>query len=165
VTFAAHHPKGLHRLFLFSIWVKGISGLLEAATGILVIFISPRVLENLVVFLTAPELSEDPDDALARYLAGAVHRYSTDTQGFLATYLILHGAIRVFLVGALLAKKRWAYPVSLAALGSFIVYQAYRFTLTHSVWLLMLTIVDLVVAYLIWEEYRRPRPATPGARG
>jgi uncharacterized membrane protein len=48
----------------------------------------------------------------------------------------------------------WAYPASLAALGLFIVYQLYRFTDTHGIGLIILTIFDLVVMVLIWQEYK-----------
>ena len=43
---------------------------------------------------------------------------------------------------------------SLAALVLFIGYQGYRFVQTHSLWLVLLTVVDLGVAYLIWDEYQ-----------
>ncbi len=154
MTFASRHQKGLHQLFLISIWIKGISGILETLAGIAAVFVEPRALEAVVLFLTAPELSEDPDDWFANFLGGAVRQYSADTQTFLSTYLMIHGLIRVFLVGGLLRRKLWAYPVSLAALGLFIVYQGRRFMHTHSLWLVFLTVLDLGVAYLIWDEYR-----------
>nr|WP_258171938.1 DUF2127 domain-containing protein [Burkholderia contaminans] len=38
--------------------------------------------------------------------------------------------------------------------GLFIGYQVYRFTFTHSVWLLLVTALDIVVIALTWHEYR-----------
>src|SRR5713226_9673 len=149
MTFASRHQKGLHRLFLISIWIKGISGILETLAGVVAVFVEPRALEAVVLFLTAPELSEDPDDWFANFLGGAVRRYSADTQTFLSIYLISHGLVRVFLVAGMLRRRLWAYPVSLAALALFIAYQGNRFLHTHSLWLVFLTIVDLGVAYLI----------------
>ena len=98
MTFAFRHQKGLHQLFLISVWIKGLSGILETLAGIVAIFVEPRALESVVLFLTATELSEDPDDWFAKFLGGAVHQYSVDTQTFLSVYLISHGLIRVFLV-------------------------------------------------------------------
>ena len=43
--------------------------------------------------------------------------------------------------------------MALAVFGLFIVYQAYRFTLTHSSWLVLITVVDIVVIALTWYEY------------
>ncbi len=154
MNFASRHQRGLHQLFLISIWIKGISGILETLAGIAAVFVEPRALEAVVLFLTAPELSEDPDDWFATFLGGAVRQYSADTQAFLSMYLISHGLIRVFLVAGMLRGKLWAYPVSLGALGLFIAYQGERFMHTHSLWLVFLTLVDLGVAYLIWDEYQ-----------
>jgi uncharacterized membrane protein len=36
----------------------------------------------------------------------------------------------------------------------FIMYQLYRFSFTHSVWLLVITILDMVVIWLTWREYK-----------
>ena len=153
MTFANQHQKGLHSLFLFTVWIKGISGLLESFAGILVFLVEPRTLETFVVYLAAPELAEDPDDWLAKFAIEAASQYSADTQVFLYAYWISPGVIRVFLVSALLSGKLWAYPLSLGALALFIAYQVHRFMQTHSLWLVILTIVNLGVAYLIWEEY------------
>jgi uncharacterized membrane protein len=37
------------------------------------------------------------------------------------------------------------------------VYQLYRFSLSHSLWLVLITLVDLVVIALTWQEYRYVR--------
>jgi uncharacterized membrane protein len=41
--------------------------------------------------------------------------------------------------------------------GAFIVYQLYRFTFTHGIGLIALSVFDLVVIWLIWLEYRALR--------
>jgi uncharacterized membrane protein len=63
----------------------------------------------------------------------------------------------VLLVIGLLRNKLWAYPVSLVALGLFIVYQLYRFSYTHGIGLIILTIFDIIVIALIYHEYRLVR--------
>jgi len=45
---------------------------------------------------------------------------------------------RILPIG-LLRNKVWAYPISLAVLGLFIVYQLYRFSHTHGYGLIVLT--------------------------
>jgi uncharacterized membrane protein len=66
----------------------------------------------------------------------------------------MHGAIKILLVAALLRGKMWSYPLSIWVLGAFIAYQGYRYTLTHSPWLIALTALDVVVVALVWNEYR-----------
>jgi uncharacterized membrane protein len=39
-------------------------------------------------------------------------------------------------------------------LGAFCVYQVYRYTHTHSEALLWLTVFDVAVVVLTWQEYR-----------
>ena len=143
-----------HTFFLLSVWSKGVAGLLETIGGLLLLFIPHTGLNALVVFLTAPELAEDPTDRVATLLHRMVQELGADTKLFASGYLILHGIIKVFLVAGLLGRRLWSYPVSLWFLAGFIAYQAYRFFFTHSLWMIALTIVDLIVAFLIWREYQ-----------
>ena len=64
---------------------------------------------------------------------------------------------KLLLVGALLRRKLWAYPIAMIAFGAFILYQLYRFTFTHSIGLIALSVFDLAVIWLIWLEYRALR--------
>jgi uncharacterized membrane protein len=63
-------------------------------------------------------------------------------------------------------NELWAYPLAIGVFSAFSVYQVYRFTHTHSITLLLLTVFDLLIVYLTWEEYRveksrRSAPAKP----
>ena len=143
-----------HMFFLISVWSKGIAGLIETIGGMVLLLIPHTRLNALVVLLTAPELAEDPTDRVATLLQRMVHELSADTKLFASGYLIVHGVIKVVLVTGLLRRRLWSYPVSLWFLAGFIAYQAYRFFFTHSLWMIALTIVDLIVAFLIWREYQ-----------
>jgi len=127
---------------------------LETLAGVPFFFVTPRAIEDFVVLLTAPELPEDPNDWIATTIRRAVHHFSADTALFAGAYLVIHGLIKIVLVAGLLRGKWWAYPTSLWFLAAFIVYQCYRYAYTHSIWLVLLTILDLIVAYLIWHEYQ-----------
>ena len=143
-----------HTLFLVGVWTKGAAGVVETIGGVLVLFVTQKVLDSMVLFLTAPELAEDPDDQIANYLHTTVQQFSQDTKVFASVYLIIHGLIKLFLVAGLLWDRMWAYPLSLWFIGAFIVYQCYRFAHTHSIWLVVLAAFDLIVAFLIWREYQ-----------
>jgi len=151
---SATREKTLHRLFLISVWLKGGAGLLETLAGVPFFFVTPRAIEAFVVLLTAPELSEDPKDWIATTIRHAVHHFSVGSALFAGAYLIIHGLIKIFLVAGLLRGKLWAYPTSLWFLAAFIVYQCYRYAYTHSIWLVLLTVLDVIVAFLIWHEYQ-----------
>lgn len=149
-----------HGLFLLSVWSKGIAGLVETIAGLLLLLIPQTGLNAFVIALTAPELAEDPTDRVATFLQRMVHDLSADTKLFVSGYLIIHGVIKVLLVFGLLGRRLWSYPVSLWFLGAFVAYQMYRFLFTHSLWLIALTVLDLIVAFLIWREYQDVRDQT-----
>lgn len=112
----------VHRLFAASVLIKGVDGVLETIGGILFMFVSPKALNSLVIFFTAHELSEDPDDWFATSLRHAVHNLSSETELFVSAYLVAHGLIKILVVAGLLRKKLWAYPTALWFLGIFLLY-------------------------------------------
>jgi uncharacterized membrane protein len=62
-------PKdSLDRLFEIGIILKGLNGLVELLGGLLLLFVTPGDIHHFVAVLTQGELSEDPDDVVARYL-------------------------------------------------------------------------------------------------
>jgi uncharacterized membrane protein len=76
---------------------------------------------------------------------------------FGALYLVSHGVVKIALVAALLANRLWAYPWMIVFLIAFIAYQIYRTTFAFSIGLVALTVFDLVVVWLTYEEYRKQR--------
>ena len=106
------------------------------------------------MLLTRPELSENPGDKLALFLRHSAEQFGQGTQTFASLYLVTHGVIKVLLVAGLLRRKMWSYPASLWVLGGFIAYQCWRYAQTHSIWLVLLTALDIVVVLLVWREYR-----------
>ena len=140
-------PQLVHHLFAASVLIKGVDGVLETIGGFLLMFVSPKALNSLVVFFTAHELSEDPDDWFATTLGHTVHNLSPDSK-----------------LAGLLRKKLRAYPAALWFLGIFLLYQLYRFSHTHSLGLLALSAFDLFVASLVWLEYRSQKQHVYNAR-
>lgn len=104
--------------------------------------------------LTQDEIAEDPRDFIANHLCHAASRFSLGSEHFMAIYLLGHGVVKIFVVVALLKNRLWAYPVALIVFGGFVIYQSYRFALTHSVGLIALTVFDLIVMWFIWLEYK-----------
>jgi Predicted membrane protein (DUF2127) len=107
---SAIREKTLHRLFLISVWLKGGAGLLETLAGAPFLFVTPRAIEDFVVLLTAPELSEDPNDCIATTIRRAVHHFSADTALFAGAYLVIHGLIKIFFGRRSLAGKIVGIP-------------------------------------------------------
>jgi uncharacterized membrane protein len=160
-------PKDrLDRLFQIAIIAKGLNGLAELVGGLMLLVETPSGIRHLAVMLTQGELSEDPHDFVAHHLLHTANGLTGSALLFGASYLLLHGAVKVVLVTALLLNKLWAYPCMIVVLLIFIGYQMYRIALHPSPGLVALTVFDSVIVALTWREYRRKRwtPEDPAGR-
>jgi uncharacterized membrane protein len=153
-------PTFIHRAFEVGVGLKGLDGVLEIIGGFFLLTISPPQLSALVQQLTLHELSEDPHDVVAGYLVTLSKGLTSGEQLFGAAYLVTHGIVKLALVAALLKRRLWAYPTAMGIFGLFAAYQLYRYTFTHSWYLLLLTVLDAIVIWLTWLEYARVRIAT-----
>jgi uncharacterized membrane protein len=147
----------IHQIFEVSILLKGAHALIECVGGIALALMSTNTIAVLASRLTQDELIEDPHDFIATHLLAWAQNFAVSTKTFYAFYLLSHGAVKLLLVAGLLKGKLWSYPASLIVLGSFIVYQLYRVSYTHSAGLIVLTVFDAVVMGLIWHEYKLVR--------
>ncbi len=154
----------LHATFEVGVILKGIDGLLEILGAALWLAVKPDQIHRAVALLTQHELSEDPRDAVAMYLVRAADHLSIGSHLFASLYLLSHGVVKVGLVWALLKSKLWAYPAAILVFAGFGLYQMYRYASSHSLAMLILTVLDVVVIALTWAEYRRLRQAHPAHR-
>jgi uncharacterized membrane protein len=144
----------LRDAFRTGITVKGADGLLEAMGGVLLWFIKPRAMSRVLRVLSLHELSRDPQDFIGTRLLHISERLAHADPMFASIYLLIHGLAKVGLAVALWLNALWAYPPAIAIFSAFGLYQIYRFTHTHSIALLILTIFDAAIVWLTWEEYR-----------
>jgi uncharacterized membrane protein len=151
----------IRQIFEASVLLKGVHALIECIGGLVLAFVSTSAITSLVNSLTQDELIKHPNDFVAAYFLRLAQNLTVSDEHFYALYLLSHGIIKLFLVIGLLRRKLWAYPVSLVVLGLFIVYQLYRFSYTHGIGLIVLTVFDVVVMGLIWHEYRLVRRHLP----
>jgi uncharacterized membrane protein len=130
----------LDKAFYTSIALKGIDGFFQLLVGLLLLVIPVNTLNN-----WAHSLHYN-------------HEISTHITIYGAIYLLSHGAIKLFIVIALLRQKLWAYPWMIGFLGLFIVYQLYHMIFVRFTWgFTFLTIFDIFVVWLTWLEYKKHR--------
>ena len=144
----------LDRTFRISLFLKGLDGVLELIGGILLLVVTPAQISDVVRFLTQHELAQDPRDVVANALVHLTANLSGPASLFGAVYLLLHGVVKVVLVWAVLKEKLWAYPWMIAFLLVFIVYQAYRISVSFSWGMVLLTAFDIFIVWITWREYR-----------
>ncbi|HUY80461.1 MAG TPA: DUF2127 domain-containing protein [Acidobacteriaceae bacterium] len=149
-------------LFRVSVALKGLDALLELVGGAALWVVSPGRIVQWTRLLTQGEISEDPHDLVANFLRHGAGRLSLSGEHFMALYLLVHGVVKGVAVWALLRDKLWAYPMAIVVFGGFIAYQVYWFTLTGGMGLVVLTVFDAVVIWLIWLEYRAVKAKVEG---
>ena len=150
-----YNKDALDKAFWVVLIVKVLDGLLEIASGSLLLLVSQDRLVKLATSLTEGELSHDPHDFIAAHVLHSVQSLTAGGRLFAAVYLLSHGFVKVVLVVAVIRNKLWAYPWMMAFLGIFIVYQVYHLASSFGLGLLLLTIFDLVVLWLTYIEYQR----------
>jgi uncharacterized membrane protein len=149
----------LQNTFRAGITLKGIDGVLETLGGVLLWFIRPAAMNEMIRVLSQHDLSRDPRDAIMFYLRRATETLLHSNREFASMYLLSHGLSKVVLVVALWMNAKWAYPATIWFFALFGAYQMYRYSYTHSISMLVLTIFDVALIYLTWLEWREQKKA------
>jgi uncharacterized membrane protein len=126
----------VHVAFEIGVILKGLNGLVELVSGILLLAFGP----------------------------GAIRRFvhlSSHDERFAAIYLLSHGIVKGVLVYGLLRGQLWAFPWAIAIFTGFGLYQIIRYIGHPSIWLIALTVLDVFVILLTIAEWRRLRGSAP----
>jgi uncharacterized membrane protein len=143
----------IHRLFQGGLALKGINAAIEAVGGITLLFVRTSTLVHFIESMTQDELHHVRHDIVANTFMHLANEISVSNKQFFAYYLAAHGIIKIIIVIGLLREKMWMFPVGLTALGCFVTYQLYRFSIGHSVGLLIVTIFDILIMWFVWREW------------
>lgn len=149
--------RAWHIAFEISLALKGVFAGVEVIASLFTYFVAKQFVLNLVETIMRTELTEEPFDFVANYLLHTIQNLSVSSQHFVAFYLFSHGVIKLWFIIGLWREKRAYYPAAVAVFGLFIAYQVYRYNFTHSLLLLLITLLDVVVVWLTWREYRQLR--------
>ena len=149
----------LHQSFEVGISLKGVGALFEIAGGMVLWFVKPSQMNDIVRRLGENLLADAPHHPFAVQVLNASQRIADNGTTFASLYLLSHGVVKLALVICLLLNKMWAYPLTIVVFAAFMVYQVHRFTHTHSWALIWLTVFDAVIVYLTWQEYQEQRAA------
>ncbi|MBC7565135.1 DUF2127 domain-containing protein [Candidatus Saccharibacteria bacterium] len=145
----------LDKIFEGSLLLKGLSAILETIGAALLIFIPSQTAKQFVGAVTQQELFQDPRDFVSQALVNGTNSLWSSSHTFAIVYLIVHAAIKFTIVIGLLKNLRWAYPFSFIALITIILYQCYELIIHFNVGMLLLTIFDLFILWLVWREYQK----------
>jgi uncharacterized membrane protein len=142
-----------HFVYLITIAVKGIDGVIETLLGLLIAVTGKDRLYALVLRFTTPELVENPANRAAAAVqhgaAGLVHA----SAGFIIFYLLTHGILKSGIAVNLLAGRRWIFAPACVILTGFILYMGYHTVQHFSGWLLGFALFDLFTLALVINEW------------
>ena len=153
--------KTIHRIVDVSVALKGAHALIEILGGLALYLVSTETIVGIINRYSQDQLVEDPHDFIATHLLKFAEGFSVEKHDFYAFYLLSHGLVKLIVVAGLLREKLWAYPASFVVFGAFIAYQLYRYSYTHDIGLILLSIFDLFVIALAVHEYRLLRKHLP----
>jgi uncharacterized membrane protein len=146
--------KRIFMAYELGLILKALQAFLEVIAGVLFYAISTNSMTTFILTVAHGELAEMPNDFLSDFLIKSAGQLSIQGKFFIVFYLLSHGVIKLIIIGGLYFKKRWAYPAALIGLGGLILYQIYRLAISHSIFLLALTVMDVIILWLIWHEHR-----------
>jgi uncharacterized membrane protein len=141
-------------LFKIAMLVKGVDGAAELILAIVLLLVSTATVHRLVADVLARDLLGSADGPLAQHVVTVTDAFATGNRTFAVVYLGLHGVVKLALVVALLRKWVPAYPVAIAVLAAFVVYEVYRATRTGSLLLPFLAALDVAIIVVVVREYR-----------
>ena len=144
--------KEIRVFFIFGLILKGLSAFIEIAGGLILLFTGS--LSGIIAFFARRELIEDPSSLIAGTVQHVIPYISAHAQLFISAYLLAHGIIKVVLVVNLLKNNMRSYPWAIAIFSAFALYEIYRYSIGHSLFLLTVIIFDLLLVILTWHEYR-----------
>jgi uncharacterized membrane protein len=152
--------QAVHWMFDVAVAIKALNGVLEIVSGYFLIF-KPGWIGPAAAAWAFTVLSHHPTTPFAAAIARWGDGLTLDTEHFASTYLVAHGAAKLFVAWGLFREKMWAFPTGLIVFGLLLLFQLYRFAHTHSITLAVLITIDVAVCYLIWREWGFRREPTP----
>lgn len=146
-------PQSMSFLFHFSMLWKIFYGAVRVVLGFILLKLIGTPFTELFYSVMSYEVTEDPTDALFQFIQRILEDNSFTVTYFVAAYLLFWGTIDILFSVLLLKHKLWAFPMSMALMGLFILYEIYRVIHTKSAILLGLIILGIGILYLIYNEY------------
>jgi uncharacterized membrane protein len=148
------------RLFCFGMkWRIGY-GLFRILFGLALLKVVGTPLIEVVSTLMRHELVEDPSDILYSFITGVLINHPLYITYFLALYFIFWGVLDVVLSYNLIKHRLWAFPASFLLICLFAIYEAIRFSYTHSFILLGVILLDTIILWIIWREFNKLKLST-----
>ena len=145
--------KWLHWLFEASLVIKGLLAAGESLGGLGLLWTPNQTIIGFVSWLTYHKLAQSASDDMAQWVKHVAEGFPVPLQHFTALYLLAHGALKFALVIMLARRIVWGYPVAMAILTGFVMYQMREFFTRGSLPFLLLSCLDSAMIVLVYREW------------
>jgi uncharacterized membrane protein len=145
----------LDRTFYITLILKACTGVVELILGIVFLFFKKPQLNNIRYILNNLAVDNHHQDIPYQALSHYISHLDGGAVRFAAIYLIVDSIIKLGLIYEVMHKRYWAYLALIVVLTILGLYQTYRIVLTHSPFLIVLTLFDVLIIFLSAGEYRR----------
>ncbi|WP_394771289.1 DUF2127 domain-containing protein [Lacisediminihabitans sp.] len=152
-------PRFIDVAYTIGVVVKGIDGAIEFVVGLLLL-VAPGLVHSVLsaVASEAREGSSATTRLISDYVARLDSQLARSGLAFLIAFLLIHGVVKLVLVYCLLRKFHRVYPIAIGVLVVFLAYQAYAFVTAPSIGLAIFTVLDALIIFFVYREYRQIRP-------
>lgn len=145
--------KIIHKVFKTITILKGLQAIITILLGIALLMLSKEFVSNIIIFLVKIGLAGNPDNFIAQNLLQFGINLTLEIKLYFSIYFMIHGAVGLSLVWGIIKKPSITYPVSLLIFIGFVIYQIYSYFIAPSMWLLLLTLFDVLFIGLLFYEY------------
>lgn len=153
----ANRERALDLSFLSGVGLKVVNVVGDLLIGIPLLFLSAGQLTSWAQAATSATLAQDPDAPIANFVVNSTAGLSTASLDYAAIYLLIHATVKIAILIGLVRGSLRFYPWVMAALVALLVYQFTDFAITHSILMLVLSLLDSIVVWLTWREWRQGR--------
>jgi uncharacterized membrane protein len=146
----------LKRLFDATLIIKGVAAVFDLAAAAIIFSTGSERVAQFFAQVTTYMTHFDKDSFFSNYVLSH-NTLSYGSVMFVAGYLFFHGVINIILVEGIWFRRQWAYMRAMRILIFFVLYQSIRLAFVFSYWLFAVTLYDLMVIMLMYNEYRHER--------
>lgn len=136
--------------FDIALLLKSIFAIGEVISGLILFFLTPTRMAGIIDKITHGETSS----LIGNLLINFGQHFTVSAQYLAAIYLLSHGLIKFITLFLLWRKILWSYPLSILIFIGFIIYQMIEYAHTQSIFMILVTLVDLIMIILTILEYR-----------
>ncbi len=154
INTASRLGRWLHWIFEASLLIKGLLAFGEMLGGFGLLLTPNLTILRFVGWLTRHQLTQNPSEDMAIWAKHLADSFPIELQHFYAVYMLFHGTLKFTMVLMLAWRIVWAYPLAMAVLAGFVIYQMTEFFLHGGAVLLLLSGFDCFMIVLVWREYQ-----------